>query len=151
MPSITFNDNNFKIGDKVYTPIVTDHDYRVREGFITGIEVSTSMIADKKGLYKYIPKVLFKVKQYVDGIGHAEINYKASDLYKTEKYAKVKAKKQYLESRKKYLTETSVSLRNNLALMEVNREIILKQINDVTEELQELEQGETTWKLEQTM
>ena len=143
MSSITFNDHNFKIGDKVYTPIVTDHDYRVREGFITGIEVSTSITADKKGLYKYIPKVLFKVKQYVDGIGHADINYKASELYKTEKYAKNRAKKEYIDSRKKYLTETSVNLKNNLTLLEVDIDIILEQIRDITEELQELEQGET--------
>ena len=139
MASITFNDHYFKIGDKVYTPIVTDKDYKVREGFITGIEVSASVTADKKGQYKYIPKVLFKVKQYVDGIGNAEIHYKASELYKTEKYAKARAKKQYLENRKKYLTETLVNLKNNLALMEVNMEIILEQIKDLTEELQELE------------
>ena len=143
MSAITYNDHNFKIGDKVYTSIVTDHDYKVREGFITGIEVSASVTADKKGQYKYIPKVLFKVKQYVDGVGNAEILFKVSELYKTEKYAKAKAKKQYLENRKKYLTETSTNLNNNLALIEVNREIILEQIKDLTEELQELEQGET--------
>ena len=141
MPSITFNDHNFKIGDKVYTPIVTDNDYKVREGFITGVEISASVTADKKGRYKYIPEVLFKVKQYAADLGNIEVSYKASELYRTEKYAKVRAKKLYLENRKKYLTETLVKLKNNISILEVDREIILKQIKDITEELQELEQG----------
>ena len=139
MPSITFNDHNFKIGDKVYLSIFVGNGYKVHEGFITGIEVSASMTADKKGQYKYIPNVLFKVKQYAADLGNIEVSYKASELYRTEKYAKVRAKKQYLENRKKSLTETLVNLRNNLSILEVDREVVLKQIKDLTEELQELE------------
>lgn len=139
MPSIAFDDHNFKIGDKVYTPITTSTDYSVREGIITAIDLDATITADKRGRYRSSNTIRFKVKQYVADLGNMEIRYKASELYRTEKYAKARAKKEYLESRKKYLTETLVNLKNNLTRIEVDRELRLKQIKDIAEKLQELE------------